>query len=233
MLGFEEITGMFLFELLDGMRISLKMGGGFVLYLVGLTTCFGVYMGYILHCCVVYMQVGKQAKNRKLMIYLIWSIINGIIVLYFIFLIIGFIVKGKKIFKPQFKFFSIAVMVIGIVQIISASNAEKIINRITITEDYNNKNNSEIKKVTLEDNLTFDINILVKYSVDQNEFIPIESNSFLSGLVNGFVWQFESIQTNNFKPNEKTEFIAEGILKWNLFGICVFNESKIFSGTIE
>lgn len=167
------------------------------------------------------------------MLHLIWSITNGIIILYFLFLVIGFIVKGKKIFKSQSKFVSIAIMVIGIVQIISAANSEKSTNRITITEDYNNKNNSEIKKVTLEDNLTFDINMLVKYSVDQNDFIPIESNSCLTGLISGFVWQFESIQTNNYRPNEKTEFIAEGILKWNLFGISVFNESKIFSGTID
>ncbi|MEZ7498888.1 hypothetical protein QO200_09060 [Flavobacterium sp. Arc3] len=74
------------------------------------------------------------------MIHLIWSIINGIIILYFFYLIIGFIVKGKRIFKPQFKVVSIFMMVIGIVQIISASNSEKNTNRITITKDYNKKN---------------------------------------------------------------------------------------------
>jgi hypothetical protein len=71
-------------------------------------------------------------------------------------------------------------MVIGTVQIISASNSEKKSNRITITEDYNKKNNSKIKQVVLEDNFTFDINMLLKYSIDQNEYIPIESNSFLT-----------------------------------------------------
>jgi phosphate starvation-inducible membrane PsiE len=81
----------------------------------------------------------QQAKNKP-MIHLIWSIINGIIILYFFYLIIGFIVKGKRIFKPQFKVVSIFMMVIGIVQIISASNSEKNTNRITITKDYNKKN---------------------------------------------------------------------------------------------
>ncbi len=73
------------------------------------------------------------------MIHLIWSIINGIIVIYFLYLIIGFIAKGKKIFKLQFKVVSIIIMVIGIVQIISASDSEKNLNRISITKDYNKK----------------------------------------------------------------------------------------------
>ncbi|QLG45893.1 hypothetical protein [Costertonia aggregata] len=167
------------------------------------------------------------------MIHLIWSIINGMIVIYFMYLIVGFISKGKRIFKPQFKVVSILIMLIGIVQVISASNSEKNSNRITINEAFNKKDNSEIKQVVLEDNLTFDINMLVKYSIDQNEYIPIESHSFLTGLVSGYVWEFNSIDTNSFEPNKKSEFIANGILKWNLFGITVFSESKTFNGTIN
>ena len=167
------------------------------------------------------------------MIHLIWSLINGIIVIYFLYLIVGLIAKGKKIFKPQFKVVSIFIMVIGIVQIISASNSEKNSNRISINEDYNRKSNSAIKQVKLEDNLTFDINMLVKYSIEVNQYIPIESNSFLTGLVSGYNWEFNSIDTNNLNPNEKAEFVANGILKWNLFGITVYSESKTFSGTIE
>ncbi len=167
------------------------------------------------------------------MIHLIWSIINVIILLYFFYLIIGFIIKGKGIFKPQFKIVSIFIMVIGIVQVISASNSEKKSNRISITDVYNKKNSSKLKQVVLEDNLTFDINMLVKYSIDKNYYIPIESSSFLTGLVSGYVWEFNSIDTNNLNSNGKAEFIANGILKWNLFGITVYNESKTFIGTVE
>lgn len=167
------------------------------------------------------------------MMHLIWSIINGMIVIYFLYLIVGFIAKGKKIFKPRFKVVSIFIMTIGIIQIISASNLEKNSNRITINEDYNKNSNSKIKQVVIEDNLTFDINLLVKYLIDQNEYIPIESNSFLTGLVSGYVWEFNSINMNNYNSNKKPEFIANGVLKWNLFGITVYSESKTFNGTIE
>jgi hypothetical protein len=191
-------------------------------------TIIEIYITYV-----IYTIVGNKLRKQKPMIHLIWSIINGMIVLYFLYLIVGFIAKGKRIFKPQFKVVSIFIMVIGIVQIISASNSEKSTNRITMNDDYNKKNNSKVKKVTLEDNLTFDINMHVKYSVDKNEFIPIESNSFLTGFVSGYVWEFKSIQTNNYKPNEKSEYIADGILKWNLFGITVYSESKTFNGIIK
>ena len=167
------------------------------------------------------------------MIHLIWSIINGIIIIYFIYLIIGFILRGKKIFKPQLKIASIFIMIIGIIQITSASDSYKNLNRISITEDFNKKNNTAIKLVTLEDNWTFDINMHVKYSIEKNQYIPIETNSFLTGLVSGYNWEFKSIYTNNFNPNGKTEFTANGILKWNLFGITVYSESKTFNGTIK
>lgn len=75
--------------------------------------------------------------------------------------------------------------------------------------------------------------MLVKYSIEQNEFIPIESNSFLTGFVNGYEWEFTSIETNNYKPSKKAEFTANGFLKWNLFGITIYKESKTFSGIIK
>lgn len=124
-------------------------------------------------------------------------------------------------------------MVIGIILIISASNSEDNSNLIIITSNYNKNNNSKIKEVILEDNLTFNINMLIKYSVNQNTYIPIESNSSLNGLVSGYVWQFNSINTNNYEPNKNSEFTAKGTLKWNLFGITVYSQSKTFNGIIK
>ena len=167
------------------------------------------------------------------MTYLLWSIINLIIAFYFLYLIVGFIRKGKRIFNPKFKIVSIFVMIIGVVQVVSAINSEEKTNRIIISNNYNKKNFSKVEKVTLEKNLTFDINMHVKYSIEQTELIPIESNSFLTGFVSGYEWEFTSIETNNHKPSEKAEFTVNGFLKWNLFGITVYNELKTFSGIIK
>ena len=76
------------------------------------------------------------------MIYLIWTILNGIMFLYFLYLLFGFIVIGKRIFKPKFKNISIIFMLIGVLQILSAKETENT-NRITISEKYKQYNNNK------------------------------------------------------------------------------------------
>jgi hypothetical protein len=124
-------------------------------------------------------------------------------------------------------------MTLGIIQIISATKTSKNSNRITITTYYKKTNSSKIKKIVLEDNLVFDINLNIKYSIENNEYIPIESYSFLTGLVSGYEWEFKAIETQIHKTNEEATFTADGVLKWNLFGINVYSEYKTFSGIIK
>lgn len=167
------------------------------------------------------------------MIHLLWTLLNASLIIFFFYLIFGFIVKGKKIFNPKIKVISILIMTLGIIQIISAAKTSKNSNRITITTDYKKTNSSKIKKIVLEDNLVFDINLNIKYSIENKEYIPIESYSFLTGLVSGYEWEFKAIETQIHKTNEKATFTAEGVLKWNLFGINVYSEYKTFSGIIK
>jgi hypothetical protein len=167
------------------------------------------------------------------MIHLIWSGINLIVLLYFFYLIIGFIIKGKKIFKPQFKIASIALMVIGIVQIVSATKSEEKINRISFVENREKMNATEITDVVLESNLTFDIHMSVTYRVDKKEIIPIESYSNLNGIVIGFEWEYKYATINDKNLNGEIEYDISGVLKWNLFGINIYSQPKKFKGLIE
>ena len=167
------------------------------------------------------------------MIHLLWTLLNASLIIFFFYLIFGFIIKGKKIFNPRIKVVSILLMVLGITQIISATKTPKNSNRIIITTDYKKTNSSKIKKIVLEDNLVFDINLNIKYSIENKEYIPIESYSFLTGLVSGYEWEFKAIETQIYKTNEKATFTADGVLKWNLFGINVYSEYKTFSGIIK
>ena len=167
------------------------------------------------------------------MIHLLWTLLNASLIIFFFYLIFGFIIKGKKIFNPKIKVISILIMTLGIIQIISAAKTSKNSNRITITTDNKKTNSSKIKKIVLEDNLVFDINLNIKYSIENKEYIPIESYSFITGLVSGYEWEFKSIETQIYKPNEKATFTADGVLKWNLFGINIYSEYKTFSGIIK
>lgn len=167
------------------------------------------------------------------MIYLIWSIINIVIILYFLYLVLGLLRNGIRNFEPLFKITSIIIVVVGVVQIILGYSSESYSNRIIRNSDYDKTNNSDSKSMILEENMTFNINMDVKYSIAQNEYIPIESNSFLSGFVNGYAWECNSLQTDNYLPNQEVEFRAMGTLKWRLFGINVYSLEKIFNGIIQ
>lgn len=167
------------------------------------------------------------------MLHLIWSLLNVIVLLYFAYLLVGFIAVGRQIFNPKLKVVSAIILVIGVVQIASASSKEESNQQIIITQDYDPQNDSTIKEVLLEDNLTFDINMFVEYSLEENEYVPVESKSYLTGIVYGYEWEFKSIQTHNYEAKKKADFTADGVLKWNLLGITVYSQLKSFKGTIN
>lgn len=167
------------------------------------------------------------------MIYLTWSILNTIIGFYLIYLIIGFLIIGKKFFNKRFKIISIVILLIGIIQIMFTNNSGTKTNKIILNEHYTSKNNTIIKEITLENHLAFDIKMLLKYSIVQDKYVPIESNSFLVGFISGYNWEIKSIDSNNTILNKENDFIVKGILKWNLFGINLYNEPKTFNVSIE
>jgi len=76
------------------------------------------------------------------------------------------------------------------------------------------------------------IDLKVKYAVDQSEFIPILSTSYITGMHSGFTREFTSMSTENYRRGEKVEFVAEGVLNWEIFGIKMYGEPKTFKGFI-
>ena len=165
--------------------------------------------------------------------YLIWSILNISVALCFLYLIVGFLIKGKKIFKPGFKVISICFLLFGIVQVLLVTASETHVNRITIEGVFNKEGIIQQKNTHLEENLTFDINLNVTYSKHQNECILIESTSSLTGFISGYDWELKSIQTTTNTTHNACEFSVEGILKWQLFGITIYNEIKTFQVKME
>jgi len=167
------------------------------------------------------------------MIHLIWSGINLIIILYFFYLIIGFITRGTKIFNPQIKTFSIVLMVIGIFQIISARESEEDTNRIVFIEKHDIHCDYKTQQVRLENNLTLDIEMLATYCTNGDKFKVIETYSNIYGFVTGFEWKYKSSSINENSVNGKIEYNISGILKWNIFGINIYSQQKTFKGTFE
>lgn len=140
--------------------------------------------------------------------------------------------RGKKIFATQFKYFSIFILVSGVYQIISGYSKKKESNVKIINS--NKSNPTKIIDVKLEENAVFNINLDIVYSTEKGGlFIPKKSDSYITGLNSGYRWEFHAIDVSSFKVNEKSNFTATGVLNWNLFGINIYKESKIFKGTVE
>ena len=166
------------------------------------------------------------------MIHIIWSILNLGIILYFFYIIIEFLRKGKQIFNSKLKFITIGVMILGILQIVSLSQHEESNNKIVLVENYNINNISKIKKIVLEKDLFHNYNLYIKYTVNQNEIIPIESSCTLTGFISGFNWELKSIKASKIENNKKADYVVKGVLEWNLFGFNVYNQHKTFTGQI-
>ncbi|MCL6219966.1 hypothetical protein [Zunongwangia pacifica] len=166
------------------------------------------------------------------MIQLLWSILNITILLFFLYLFVGFLFQGKKIFEGKFKSLSIAILVLGVFHIVSANDTEKLDHSININNDYNPENNTLIKTIILEDNLTMKFNLSILYSNSNGTLIPIKATSYLSGLLCGYDWKIKSVNTSNKDGKQKKKFTAIGTLEWKLFGIKIYSQRKSFKGRI-
>jgi hypothetical protein len=166
------------------------------------------------------------------MIALLWAILNVSLALYFVYVLIGFIAKGKRFFNTKYKFLAIAVLVIGIFQMASGSDSEE-------KNKSNFLKNNQIptvtyyaKMLTIEEDLSFDTKLLVKYYIDQNEIVLDNSSSSLIGFVSGFDWKLTSTELKLNRNNDPT-YTVNGVLSWKLFNITIFKQHKHFHGTIE
>jgi len=59
------------------------------------------------------------------MLHIIWSILNTIIFLYFIYIFLGFLIKGKEVLAVRFKMLSIIILILGLLQIILINKKSK------------------------------------------------------------------------------------------------------------
>lgn len=167
------------------------------------------------------------------MIYLLWSLINVFLPLYFFYLLFSFLAKGKRFFNPKYKTFQILFLVIGVTQIIVASSTDKANQNIYLKDDHANFNSSKMVHHMVEDNWTMNIHFLLEYSVHGNKYIPLKSSSFLSGFVSGYDWELLSVDGVGIEDGRGTVWYVNGNLQWKLFGTTIYSQNKIFQVKTE
>jgi hypothetical protein len=152
------------------------------------------------------------------MLDLIWGLFNFTAIIYFFYLLVGLIIKGRKSLQNQPKILSFPILIIGVSAILSSTkNQESKVNIIeqghkmeVIQMNYSSLNKLEVILVT--NNLTGDIN-------------PIFSRSSLSGFVSGRNWEHHSVDLINDKLS------VTGKATYSFFGIDIFSIDQIISRT--
>ncbi|MEO1029905.1 MAG: hypothetical protein AAFX55_00790 [Bacteroidota bacterium] len=163
------------------------------------------------------------------MLYLFWSLLNLGLIILFIYMAFGLIVKPKSILKSKFKVGFMLICLIGLAQNAIAESTRHQNTEETDIDPPMHHKDAKVIKTTIEEHLTFDINLHLTYSLDNDAYVLNNADSFLTGFVNGFEWDLKDIDT----PHTPSAYSAQGILKWNIFGITLYKQNKIYEGDFE
>ena len=168
------------------------------------------------------------------MMYLIWSIINVAAFLIFLYSLLNLLFNSRKILDSKYRAVYVFLILIGVYQLGNAGHDEKQKNLVY----YQNATQEETrgiinKKILLENTSGLDIKASLDYSVSDTEILPNSLFTNLNGLVSGFEWEMQSSNISALDNNQKGEYEITGLLKWNLFGVNLYTESKHFIGVVD
>lgn len=145
---------------------------------------------------------------------------------FFLYAIYYLIFNFKKRTNYKFKGVTVIIVIVGVISIINASNQENENHTILLNSNFSTKTNfNKIKDVVIDSHFSYDIHLLISYLEKGKQIIPIDAKSYTSGFVSGFQWELNSIHLN-----ENRKYTVNGFLNWNLLGIEIYKENKIFEG---
>ena len=165
------------------------------------------------------------------MLELLWGILNGFLLIYFI--VICF--KSVRILKKNLGIFASFIFVIGLLSFISKPDKKNIADKnIDVLNQTNPKKafngNSFFREITLEDNLTSKIGLSILVGENEPDLIILNANCYRSGFISGTNWNVENIEIDKEKNKKFCTYIVRGIMEWKILGITIYSEPKSFTG---
>lgn len=166
------------------------------------------------------------------MLFSIFVLINIISTLAFFYTIY----QAAVLLKKEIGVWALIIFVLGILSI-SSNSAESSNKKWTYNSEKVFVNNTNATKLlTLEDNFSSKVELLVSYGLDSasKKHLPIEANIMNNGLIvkgSKFIPQYVKISpTENPKL---LEYNIHGMRKWQFFFLINHNEDKAFTGFIK
>ncbi|MCK8520013.1 hypothetical protein M0D21_00420 [Aquimarina sp. D1M17] len=89
------------------------------------------------------------------------------------------------------------------------------------------------KYISLDQNALMDIGMSITFTKNNEQQIPLYGVASQSGFISGFEWRLTSMNITENKDDNLRQYAVSGLLKWNLFGINLYTQSKHFNGILE
>lgn len=163
------------------------------------------------------------------MIYLLWTILNVGLLIFF--LVICF--KATKLLREKIGGFVAVFFVLGLLSFVSNPKDKKLNSHKYETWTLNSGENLTKKGyaqgIVLEDMLISKNTLSIFYVKKNQANIPISAYSNSSGFANGTIWTSSAIIVNPTKDN-RLAYSVSGVLEWKLMGATLYTQPKSYRG---
>lgn len=171
------------------------------------------------------------------MIYLLWALINLALIIYFV----SICIKAIKLVRQELGLFATVIFVIGLLSFCTHNNdknkdtnSNKTRNWTFASSDSLKQDMSSFLRVELQDNLISKYEIALDYGKDKNNInVPISAFPSTTGFMAGTEWKPVSISVYKTNDNTRFRYYVAGSVEWNLLGVNVYAQNKMFEGTVS
>lgn len=170
------------------------------------------------------------------MLYLIWSLFNIALFLYFIFICF----RATQYVREKLGILTSVIFVVGLLSFINSNgdrnDGSSQIKHWEFTSDKNIVNGTEKSaQITIEKTLPFNIYMEVLYGIDGSSKtnIPVNACSLVSGFQGGYEWHPSLITVDVADTPSKFQYSVSGVVVWKLLGATIYSQRKTYNGFIN
>ncbi|MGM9509967.1 hypothetical protein ACS5NO_19695 [Larkinella sp. GY13] len=172
------------------------------------------------------------------MLYLIWTLLNIALGVYFIILCF----QAARLLKERIGLYAAVIFTFGLLSFATNSGKKSVgirenpdVKKWTfVPKDSVVSDGSKFAHATIAKTWISRIELTVSYGVEKssNQPVPVEANSVWWGSITGYHWKPVSISVHATTGQEYA-YTVVSILQWKLLGISLYSQPKTYEGSIE
>lgn len=171
------------------------------------------------------------------MFYLLWTLFNVAISIFFLVLCF----RAGRFIRKEVGIFATIIFTIGILSLLASSNMSRdnidpVSNRAK-TWSFNTMDSLDMsvyQDVYIQKTWISKYRLSIAFGKDKQSNIkkPISAYTVVTGFQSGTSWMPLSIAIHPTNNNQEFEYQVVGIIKWKLFGLTLYSQSKTMNGIV-